>query len=425
MIRSKGWRLVWAHLVCFVAVAGAQPGDLKAGAAKIEITPAKDTSLLMSGYGNRKGGHTGVHDPLWVRALVLDNGHARAAIIAADLIGFSHEHWGQIAERISGATGIPADAIFLTATHTHGAPAIEPRSQAWSHPGQAAYAERVREALVSVVREAQAALAPARIGFGEGRASVNINRVARWSDGSWFLGLNPEGPSDKTVAVLKVESAAGAPVAVLFNYAMHGTAMGQENTLITGDAPGAAARFVEQALGGGAAALFTSGAAGDQAPLYDLSPRSFAGVGHVGALLAEEVLRVAGSTRTAGGAAISARQSTVTCPGHRLTPGPRVRPRYEWVDADPVLIRLSLLRINSIVLGGVSGEVLTRTGQRWKRESRWPHAVMITHANGSSGYLPDEASYAIPGYEIQTARVKPGCAEAAIVRGLAELAGDP
>lgn len=423
-MQFKKWSLVLARFCCCAAVAAAQPGPLKAGASRIDITPPKDASLLMSGYGHRQGGHTGIHDPLWVRALVLDNGHARAAILSADLIGFSHDFWRQMVERIHRETGIPADFILLTATHTHGAPAIEPHSLRWSRKEQGEYANRVREAIAGAVRDAQARLSPARIGFGEGRANVNMNRVARWSDGSWFLGLNPDGPSDKTVAALKLEGGGGRPIAVLFNYAMHGTGMGQENTLITGDTPGAAARYVEQGLGAGAVALFTSGAAGDQAPLYDLSPKSFAGVGHVGALLGEEVLRVVASIRTSGEASISARQKALTCPGRKLTPGPRVRAGYEWVDADPVLIRLSMLRINDIVLGGVSGEALHGIGQRWKRECPAPHAVMITHANGSSGYLPDEASYAIPGYEIQTARVKPGCAEEAIVRGLSELAAN-
>lgn len=413
-------------LLGFLAsAASAQTGPLRAGAAKVDITPAEDAALQMSGYAARQGGHTGVHDPIWVRALALDNGHARAAIVSADLIGFSHEYWERMTSRISRETGIPVEAILLTATHTHGAPAIEWRGRPWTQPGQAEYAERAGEAIAGAVREALEKLAPARIGAGEGRANVNIHRVARWSDGSWFLGLNPDGPSDKTVAVVKVESGTGEPLAILFNYAMHGTSMGQENTLITGDSPGAAARFVEQALGGKAVALFTSGAAGDQAPLYDLSPRSFAGAGHVGALLGEEVLRVAAGIRGASEVLLLARQTTVSCPGHRLKPGPRVRARYEWEDAEPVLIRLSMLRINGIALGGVSGEALTRIGQRWKHESPWPHPVMINHANGSSGYLPDEASYAIPGYEIQTARVKPGCAEGAIVKGLAELAGKP
>ena len=47
--------------------------------------------------------------------------------------------------------------------------------------------------------------------------------------------------------------------------------------------------------------------------------------------------------------------------------------------------------------------------------------MMVTHANGSSGYLPDDDAYKNVSYEIVTSRVKPGCAEAAIVNGLVEM----
>jgi hypothetical protein len=423
LVRGTPALRVLAALLAAGALPAAESGPLRAGAAKVDITPHEGTSLRMSGYANRKSGHTGVHDPLWVRALVLDNGHARALLLVADLIGFSHEFVREMTPRISRETGLAEEAVFLVATHTHGAPAVELKGEEATWPGQAAYTEQVKEALVRVAAEAWDRLASARIGAGVGRANVNINRVARWSDGSWFLGLNPDGPSDKTVAVVKVESPSGSPIAILFNYAMHGTALGQENTRITGDAPGAAARFVEQAFGGRAVALFTSGAAGDQAPLYDLSPGNFAGAGHVGALLGQEVVRVATNLRTRSEVTLAARQTSVTCPGRRLAPGPRVRAHYEWMDAEPVLIRLSMLRIDGIALGGVSGEVLTRIGLRWKRELPLEVPILITHANGSSGYLPDEASYATVGYEIQTAKVKPGCAEEVIVRGLSELAG--
>jgi hypothetical protein len=69
----------------------------------------------------------------------------------------------------------------------------------------------------------------------------------------------------------------------------------------------------------------------------------------------------------------------------------------------------------------VSGEVLTRIGQRLKEGSPFSQTVMITHANGSSGYLPDDAAYDQLSYEILTARVKRGCAEAAIMNGFLEM----
>lgn len=84
-------------------------------------------------------------------------------------------------------------------------------------------------------------------------------------------------------------------------------------------------------------------------------------------------------------------------------------------------IRLSLLVIKDIAIAGVSGEVLTNISLRLKRESPFNRTVMVTHANGSSGYLPDDAAYDQVSYEITATRVKRGCAENAIVNGFLEM----
>ena len=105
-------------------------------------------------------------------------------------------------------------------------------------------------------RQAKAAMKPARMGFGSGQAYANSNRRARMPGGGWWLGYNPDGPSDKTVAVVKFESAAGEPLAIFVNYGVHGTVLSARNYLITGDLPGATSRFVEREhLGGHAHAL--------------------------------------------------------------------------------------------------------------------------------------------------------------------------
>jgi hypothetical protein len=81
--------------------------------------------------------------------------------------------------------------------------------------------------------------------------------------------------------------------------------------------------------------------------------------------------------------------------------------------------------VSHIALTGVSGEVLTMIGQRLKKESPFAHTIMVTHCNGSSGYLPDDAAYQEISYEITTSRVKKGCAENAIVNGLVEMMDQP
>jgi hypothetical protein len=115
----------------------------------------------------------------------------------------------------------------------------------------------------------------------------------------------------------------------------------------------------------------------------------------------------------------------VTCPGRRLAPGPRTGKEFKFEDADPVNIRLGLLMINEIALGGVSGEVLTGIGRRLSRESPFSQTIMVTHANGSSGYIPDDAAFDQISYEITTSRLKPGCAESAIVNGFLDLMRQP
>ena len=350
-------------------------------------------------------------------------GLRKTAIVSADVIGFGNTLWERVAQRVAAETGLARERLLLAAVHTHGAPSTGVYEREPS-PKQASYIAGLEDAIVEAVKKARAALQPARVGFGTGRANVNVNRRARTAYGGWWLGVNPDGPWDETVAVVKFESAAGKPIAIFSNFAVHGTVMGEQNMRITGDLPGAAARFVERELGGEVVAQWTSGAAGDQNAIYGPEQR----LRSVGSARpdrsGEEIVRVARSIKTSARvpAVRGAQKVVVPVPGQKLAPGAtRKDPEVRFVDADPVNVRLSLLRIGDIALAGVSGEVLTGIGTRLKKQSRLPATIMVTRANGSSGYLPDDAAYGTGRYEIQTARVKRGCAESAIVNGLVEM----
>jgi hypothetical protein len=220
--------------------------------------------------------------------------------------------------------------------------------------------------------------------------------------------------------------------------------MGGENYQISGDLAGATSRYVEnyyrgvpsetprsdegaaiklrpQAISDKVIALWTSGAAGDQNPVSLARGSDFTMVDALGQILGEESVRVAAGIQTTDQASISANQQVITCPGRKLEPGPVPRKDYKWEDAEPVSIRLSLLRINDIGLAGVSGEVLTMINEHLKKVSPVSHTVMVTHANGSSGYIPDDAAFQQVSYEITTSHLKPGCAENGIVNGLVNL----
>ena len=423
----------------------AESRTLEAGAAKIDITPSADAALPMSGYADRKQGFRGIHDHIYARAIVLGDGSRLAAVVAWELIGVPNAVWEELSGRIARETGIPSEYLLLCAVHDHSAPA--PFGMYGNDsPKSAAYTKQVEDATVEVIRKAKETLQPAQIGIGTGKANVNVNRREYSPETGWWLGYNPEGPSDKTVTVVRFEALSGKPIALLINYAVHAVVMGGENDQISGDLAGATSRYVESYYRGkaedaprsdagaaiqlrpekiseGVVALWTSSAAGDQNPISLSRGSDFTMVESLGKILGEEAVRVAGAIHTTNQVHIWGQQQVIRCPGRSVEPGPLPRKEYRWRDADPVNIRLSLLMMNDIVLAGVSGEVLTMIHEHLKKESPFSRTVMVTHANGSSGYIPDDAAFGQVSYEITTSRLKPGCAESAIVDSFLQLMG--
>src|SRR5947208_17185359 len=90
---------------------------LRAGAARVDITPAPDAALPMSGYANRTAGFKSIHDDLNVRAIVVDDGARQAALIGCEVIGISGALWEKIADRLTQETRIPRDNLMLASVH--------------------------------------------------------------------------------------------------------------------------------------------------------------------------------------------------------------------------------------------------------------------------------------------------------------------
>jgi len=421
----------------------AQQGKLSVGAARVDITPPANAALPMEGYAGRKQGFKGIHDHIYVRAIVLNDGTTSAAILGWELIGMPNHVWQDLSQRISKELGIPVRNLILAGEHVHSAPA-----PAWAYvEGSSqtiAYTRKLEDEAFEAVRQAKADLQPAQFGLGTGKAYVNINRREFFPKPGWvWLGYNPNGPSDKTVSVLKFESMSGKPIAIFINYSVHGVVMGPDNLELSGDLPGATSRFVEQyyegkigtredadlqlppkekAGGNGVVALWTSGPAGDQNPIVMDTGEDFSMVDALGRILGEETVRVANNITTMSPQVkIWGDQQVLTCPGHTVEEGPTPRADYKFKDSSPVNIRLSLLMLNKIAVAGVSGEVLTPIFQRLKKESPFTDTIMVTHANGLSDYIPNDAAYSQLGYEVVSSGLKPGCAESGIVNGFLDM----
>ncbi len=422
---------------------GGQAPGLKAGAAKVDITPAE--SDLPKNY-------LGVLDHIYSRAIVIDNGQTRAALVTIDAGATPDQLWQTVSRRAETELGIPAKQILITATHSHSIPM----------GGGKNLPEKVFES----VKAAAAKLQPARMAFGTGVSYPNVNRnIIDPKTRRWWEGPNYDGPSDKTVAVLKFENLNGEPIAVYYNYAMHAVTVGQLDK-VSGDAPGAASRYIEDSYDDKLVAVWSTGAAGDQNPIYfqqtydlrEIRIKDYAKRGQdisnsmppggqglnredptvaklmnqqkqmilsMGQFLGEEVMHVMrGMERSDATARIFGDQKTVSCPGRKRL-GEAFRAGYpaQYEDADPVELRLSLVMLGDVALGAVNGEVFNLIGQRLKKESRFARTMMVTLTNGMarSGYIPNDAAFGYNTFEVLSSRLKPGCAEDKIVDGLLAL----
>lgn len=143
-----------------------------------------------------------------------------------------------------------------------------------------------------------------------------------------------------------------------------------------------------------------------------------------GVLLGEEVIRVmTGISRLDAAPSIAAVQNTVTCPGRRRLDTAREGTPGSYTDGEPVQIRLGLLRIGNIALTSANAEIYTAIGQKLKAASPLANTLLVTLANGraNTGYVPTDAAFGAYSFQVLGSRLKPGCAEEAIVNGLVDM----
>src|SRR5262245_22095279 len=180
----------------------------------------------MMGYGARTGSAVGRHDPLFARALYLAGG-SDLLIVACDVCLLAPTQAEALGVRIAARTGVPADRIAVTSTHTHSGPETG-LVAALAGREPPAHVPALEQAIVDAGCEAVRSAAPARLGFGRSEAKIGINR------------RRADGPLDREVLVLRVDGADGAPRAVVWMHGCHPTALGHDNLHYSADWPGAA-----------------------------------------------------------------------------------------------------------------------------------------------------------------------------------------
>ncbi len=440
------------------AFAQASTGAFRVGAARLDVTPSITPGIPAITNNAARGGRRGrggvpsegILDHIYARAVVIDNGVTSAALVSVDTGMIGDQTWRTVSQRIESELGIPARNLIMNPTHTHSA------------SGGSA------EQIFNTIKAAKEKLQPARIGYGTGVSYINVQRdIIDPKTHKWWEGANYDGPSDKTVAVIKFETTNGEPIAVYFNYACHAVVTGNTD-MLSGDYPGETERYIEDSFDDKIVALFSTGAQGDQNPIYfqqtfdlrEIRIKDYAARGQdisnamppggqglnkqdptvkklldqqkmmiksMGQFLGEEVKRVMREmdpNRMTTSGKIVAAQEMVSFPGRTRTGSmQRAAAEATYTDGPDCALRLSLLMIDDIVLGGGSAEIYNMIGVRFKRESPIGRSIFVSMVNGSSntGYIPDDAAYGRQTFEVLSSRCKPGYAESAIVNGLLDL----
>ena len=144
-------------------------GAFTAGAAKIDITPRDLAGLNPAG-----GGFTGIHDRLFLRALVLDDGITSLAILSMDVVEVGD--MTPLRKRIQDELGIPFSNVLLSGSHSHNAPRVgrvSPGALALANrPEFDVFTERVCTPVLEALRVATANARRARVGVGTGGVAV-------------------------------------------------------------------------------------------------------------------------------------------------------------------------------------------------------------------------------------------------------------
>ncbi len=389
---------------------------ITAGTGKANIDPAPSLLPVHNNPGDPE--LATIHDSLFARALVLENGRTTVIMVAADIIDLPDDVYDRMVARIADAYHVPKDHIWLTATHCHTVP--------WSMGG--GFEQTVSDGVMAAIAEAATHQEPVTIGSGTGKAYININRDEKTPSG-FILGQDPDGPSDKTVRVAAFFRGDGTPLAILSNYAVHAVTLHSSFTagdkgVISADIPGAANAFLD-ARYPNSLSLWTSGAAADQNPVMmsiyaepradgsakvnDLKDAGLAVPQRLGQNLALEIARVTSSIKPRPAFTLSAAQIVITCPS----------------KADPKLtkpLRISYLDIGGIDLVAVSGEVDTLIDSHLRRANPKRAPILLTLTNGYGGYLPDDGSYKRgQTFEVQKTFFAPGCVDRAIVKAATRL----
>jgi hypothetical protein len=442
----SGWLIL---LLLAISGAGAPAGgaEFRAGAAAVDITPERLPVLVNGGMLSRTADR--VHDRLHARAVVLDDGQTRLAIVVVDSCMMPRELLDQSKAMAAEATGIPAENMLISATHTHSAPSTFGCLGTSADPEYSAY---LRILLAQAIQQAWANLEPARVGWAVTDAApyTAVRRWIRRPDrmledpfGNRTVRANmhpghlsedatgPSGPTDPDLSIVSLQAADGRPIALLGNFCMHyygapalsadyfGLFAERIAERVAGEQEDSAPPFV---------GIMSHGTSGDiwlrdysKPPLdppHDISSYTDALVelafdayqtiehqSDVDLAMAEAELEF--RYRTPDKQHLEWAQRVVAEMGDRLPKNTTEVYAREAIFLDEMQstrLTVQALRIGSLGMTAMPNEVYALTGLKLKALSPLQPTVNIDLANGAEGYIPPPEQHVLGGYNTWPAR---------------------
>ena len=444
---------------------------LQVGFAKVNINPVLGCG--MDGYFVPRFAK-GYLDDLEARGIALSLKDTQLVLISIDNCNLSAPLINRYRNAIQKATGVPAESLFLAATHTHTGPLIQPFRGFHADEGDIArYADFVETRLIDLVKLALADCKPARMGFITGYAPERVAyiRLYRMKDGSTMTcpPINdpnidgPIGKLDQRVHLLRFDREGGCSI-VLVNYGLHADTTNGE--LLSADWPGWLRRTVFKALDGvecvcfvgcegdvGSTHVFPSGGdMNDTEISFDNEMKSPGMARFVGRALAGTVLQVYDKVEYVDVDRLQILHKVISIDANRPAPEelPLAHTYKELHEAgrddqipytamaltiavaealrmcelefgpDAFELELTGVRLGPVAMVGIPGEPFTDIGVRIKETDGYRMIMPVCLANGSEGYFPSKEAFDAGGYEARSSPFRPQVADR-IVEGSKQL----